>query len=408
MDSDTSDTVGDGQQNTPCDNLFHGYAGFWKRLAAFCIDISILIVTGICLLLLAVFIAPRDKFAILTVMWLALCLSNVVIPWLYFAGFESSSFQATPGKMAVGIKVTDADGNRIAVDRASRRFWGKILSVLIIFVGYLMAAFTRKKQGLHDIIAGCLVVNKSKPRWVKAAVTIVISVAGAMIMFFVGILLPATSGSVLTSKMIAMKNRAKDIYVGIIEANTAREGLGLESVLPKSGEKMEAADDIDIPQMTFANSSDYFTVLYDIENYSTPQTWSPFANGFDYSKFAGAGVPVSPSRSKRLKAKNNAWTIAANITGEMSDRIPVIVSRNIDPTSLIPREGDLRQQFIRPSEEFKTPFGNQGFILIRKGGTTLHMITSKPVNLHILYVNPSEEELQEIRDAFQKIKYLTP
>jgi len=170
---------------------------------------------------------------------------------------------------------------------------------------------------------------------------------------------------------------------------------------------MEAADDIDIAQMTFANSSDYFTVLYDIENYSTPPVWAPYVNGFDYSKFAGVGVPKSPSGSKRLKAKNNAWTIAANITDEMPDIIPVIVSRNIDPTSLIPKEGDLRQQLVRLSEEFTTPFGNKGFVIVRKGGVTSRF-TSRRLNLYILYGSTSEEELQEIRDAFQTIKYLTP
>jgi uncharacterized RDD family membrane protein YckC len=73
---------------------------------------------------------------------------------------ESSSRQATLGKMALGIVVTDMDGKRISFGRAVGRNLGKIISQIILFIGFLMVAFTQKKQGLHDIIANCLVVVK--------------------------------------------------------------------------------------------------------------------------------------------------------------------------------------------------------------------------------------------------------
>jgi uncharacterized RDD family membrane protein YckC len=73
---------------------------------------------------------------------------------------ESSSSQATIGKMLMGIKVTDMDGKRITFGRASGRFFGKVLSKLILYIGFIMAAFTEKKQGLHDILAETLVLNK--------------------------------------------------------------------------------------------------------------------------------------------------------------------------------------------------------------------------------------------------------
>jgi uncharacterized RDD family membrane protein YckC len=84
----------------------------------------------------------------------------VVIEWLYFAGMESSAGQATLGKRALGIKVTDMSGNRITFGKATGRFFGKILSSLILLIGFLMAAFTQKKQALHDLLAGTLVVNR--------------------------------------------------------------------------------------------------------------------------------------------------------------------------------------------------------------------------------------------------------
>jgi len=82
----------------------------------------------------------------------------IVVPWLYYAGFESSRGQATPGKVLMRLEVTDLEGNRISFGRATLRFFGKFISTLIIFIGFLMIGLTKKRQGLHDKIAGCLVL----------------------------------------------------------------------------------------------------------------------------------------------------------------------------------------------------------------------------------------------------------
>jgi uncharacterized RDD family membrane protein YckC len=84
----------------------------------------------------------------------------IVGTWLYYALMESSEKQATLGKMAVGIKVTGMNGARISFGNATGRFFGKILSGLIMYVGFIMVAFTDKKQGLHDMMANTLVVLK--------------------------------------------------------------------------------------------------------------------------------------------------------------------------------------------------------------------------------------------------------
>jgi uncharacterized RDD family membrane protein YckC len=73
---------------------------------------------------------------------------------------ESSPQQATLGKMALGLKVTDLQGERLSFARATGRYFGKIVSSLILFVGFMMAGWTEKKQALHDIMAGTLVVKK--------------------------------------------------------------------------------------------------------------------------------------------------------------------------------------------------------------------------------------------------------
>ncbi len=80
--------------------------------------------------------------------------------WLYHTLMESSRYQATLGKMAMGSIVTDLHGQRISFARANGRFFGKWVSSAAFNVGYLMAGFTEKKQALHDILAGCLVIQK--------------------------------------------------------------------------------------------------------------------------------------------------------------------------------------------------------------------------------------------------------
>jgi uncharacterized RDD family membrane protein YckC len=82
----------------------------------------------------------------------------IVIPWVYFAGFESSRSQATPGKLLMRIVVTDLEGNKPTFARVTLRHFAKIISTLIIFLGFLMIGLTKKRQGLHDKIAGCLVL----------------------------------------------------------------------------------------------------------------------------------------------------------------------------------------------------------------------------------------------------------
>jgi uncharacterized RDD family membrane protein YckC/predicted RNA-binding Zn-ribbon protein involved in translation (DUF1610 family) len=140
-------------------------AGFWLRFGAYFIDTLIISIVG-CFVGLFVGIGlfvmmaqglQADRDPARDVIF---NLIGLIIGWLYWAGMESSSNQATLGKMAVGIKVTDMNGNRITFARASGRYFGKILSGLICLIGYVMAAFTEQKQALHDILAGCLVVRE--------------------------------------------------------------------------------------------------------------------------------------------------------------------------------------------------------------------------------------------------------
>jgi uncharacterized RDD family membrane protein YckC len=138
----------------------HAYAGFWLRVAAYLLD-SVLIGLVLTFVLLLYEAFQHDDFD--GVLSVALRLSAVAawLTWAYFALMESSPVQGTLGKLAVGIKVTDKNGDPITFIRASWRYWAKLLSSWTFMIGWLMAAFMPKKRALHDILAGTLVLKKA-------------------------------------------------------------------------------------------------------------------------------------------------------------------------------------------------------------------------------------------------------
>jgi len=129
------------------DNLPEGeaiHAGFWRRVAAFILDGLILI--------------PLALLALIPIIGV---IFFYVGRWLYFALMESSSWQATLGKRAMGIKVTDEHGGPISFGRATGRYFGGFVSYIIFYVGYMMAGWTGRKQALHDLMATTFVVFKT-------------------------------------------------------------------------------------------------------------------------------------------------------------------------------------------------------------------------------------------------------
>ena len=143
------------------------YAGFWYRLLASVIDqVLLLIVTAILAIPIGIVlgIAMAQTATIEEVETAAAGIGNllsIVLAWLWFTIPESSGWQASVGKKMLGLKVTDEHGQKIGFGRANARYWSKILSTLIMLIGFLMIAFTRRKQGLHDLIARTLVVKGS-------------------------------------------------------------------------------------------------------------------------------------------------------------------------------------------------------------------------------------------------------
>lgn len=135
------------------------YAGFWKRVLAFIIDnlvlfIPLFVVDFVFALTVMVNGAVPSSFDLQSQFL------NGLLVLIYFIVMESSSLQATVGKLALGIKVVDLEGQRITLGKALVRYISKFLSAFILFFGYFMIGWTDRKQGLHDKVADTLVICK--------------------------------------------------------------------------------------------------------------------------------------------------------------------------------------------------------------------------------------------------------
>ncbi len=148
------------------------YAGFWLRFVAIIIDgillyfvrMALFMPFGLGMGMKGMFRGrpPQDFAEFMPIFGLLIrfLVISTIIQWLYFSLLESSSWQATLGKKALGLEVTDLEGRRIGFGRATGRYFAKYISAFILFIGYIMAGFTEKKQALHDMIAGTLVIRR--------------------------------------------------------------------------------------------------------------------------------------------------------------------------------------------------------------------------------------------------------
>ena len=152
-----------------CGRVIDRYGGFWKRLFAFYLDytllqgIGIVVAAGLGIVIRTLYPQGLESEAAAQATQERLMLAFIVVIlvffWLYCATMESQK-GATLGKLALGIRVTTLDGGRITFLQATARHFGKLLSLLPFGFGFFMIAITDRKQGLHDMIAKCLVVNK--------------------------------------------------------------------------------------------------------------------------------------------------------------------------------------------------------------------------------------------------------
>jgi uncharacterized RDD family membrane protein YckC len=141
-------------------NIQHAnYAGFWIRFGAAFIDGILLGIIQVIANFIFLGTFLNNNFmgsGIAAIIYIF----NLLVGLLYSTLLESSSKQATIGKMAVGIRVTDLNGERISFGKALGRHLSKFISAIILGIGYIMAGFDEKKRALHDKIAGTYVIYK--------------------------------------------------------------------------------------------------------------------------------------------------------------------------------------------------------------------------------------------------------
>jgi uncharacterized RDD family membrane protein YckC len=158
------------------------YAGFWLRLVAAIIDgliISIPLAPIYIFVLIGIFRNSQDLQNLQdpTMVWtilgpkmflfFTLGIVAVIVNWLYHGLFESSTWQATPGKKALGLIVTDLEGRQVTFGRASGRYFAgrgativPSLGGMYYFIDCICIGFTERKQAVHDRIASCLVLRR--------------------------------------------------------------------------------------------------------------------------------------------------------------------------------------------------------------------------------------------------------
>ena len=153
------------------------YEGFWMRFLAFLIDNAVMGIGFLLILIPLIFLTglggfigqihPNEDmndvgiFMLIGLLFLAATVS-LLWTWLYHALMESSEWHATVGKRLLGLVVTDMAGQRVSFGRATGRHFAKIITNMVpAFIGYIMAGFTERKQALHDMLAGCLVLRRN-------------------------------------------------------------------------------------------------------------------------------------------------------------------------------------------------------------------------------------------------------
>jgi uncharacterized RDD family membrane protein YckC len=186
------------------------YAGFWRRAAAASVDA---LVIGSFVRFIDTYVVPDGVLRLL---------AGTILYCAYYAGFHSSSSQATPGKKYLGIKVTDYEGGRIGLGRAIGRYFATLLSFIVLGIGFLMAAFTQKRQTLHDMICSTLVVNRSAqpdevvagggvmPVTARVAFVLVVPLVGILVAI-VAILIPAYWDDMLRVRVVEVISASRPL-----------------------------------------------------------------------------------------------------------------------------------------------------------------------------------------------------